>query len=402
MYNLPLHKKYKDNNPYQLLEGMTTTSSSASFSSNKKVNNELFDKTTSKLFSNVTSNVIQSNTADTAGAVGSTNTIFLNGVKCRNIRITDVSQDSTSKATVSSQTRQKSTSNVSSEITQSITKKITSSSNIRDTDLSKYDAPNITKLKQYMPPQTDLDKILSFGSIDPNTTATIDNTMKQAFNLDANFQITPSQEVTNNIGNSISNANLATCKASANSQNQLILSDISCNDFTMDKIKHKAFAELVMNCVFDQQNTTAITTQINTQLKSQYDQIYSMAGKNCTESQTKDESSICSNPDLLDTWVAASIERMALVAGTLPEAKPKPPPIAPEIVAEETKSEVKTETKPETKTLTPTPTPTPTPAPTPTPTPEPTPPPSNELTPNQILLIGGISIIVILMLAFKK
>ena len=394
-----LYEKYnKTDNPYNLnsknIERFSTTSS---FETNKKVNNDLFDQSTSKIFSNVTSKVIQNNATSTAAAVGSTNTVWLNGIKCKNIVITGIDQTSTAKAAVTSESRQEATSNVSSEITNAITKKISSTDAIKSIDIDKYDAPNIQQLKSYMSsdPLFDIDKALSFGSINQNNVSTLDNSMKKAFNLDNSFNITPSQEISNNIGNTISQGNLATCKASANSQNQLLLNDIQCNNFTMDNIKQKAFSELVMNCVFDQKNTSNITTKITNELKSQYNQIYQTAGKSCGETKSEDKNSICSNPDLLDTWVGASIERMALIAGTLPEAKPKPKPIAPE---EETIAETKAETKSETKSekieksetkseMTPE---------------NKIEKTSNELTPNQLLLIGGVGLTILLLLVASR
>ena len=362
--------------------GTSSTKSATNFESNKKVNNELLDKSTSKLFSNITSKVMQTNSADAAAAVGSTNTIWLNGVKCKNIVISGVDQTSTSKATVTSNSKQDSTTNVSSEITNSISKKMSSSGDINFNDIDKYEAPNIQKLKTYMSgnPLFNLANALAFGSINPKETITIDNSMKSALNLDQSFSIKPTQEITTNIGNSISQANLATCKASANSQNQLLLSDIECNNFKMDNIKQKAFSELIMNCVFDQKNTSNITTKITNELKSQYNQVYQSTDKKpCPETKSEDKSSVCSNPELLDTWVGATIEKLALVAGVLPEAKPKPIPIVPE---EEIKPEVKPEALP----------------PTPPPEAPPTPPESTGLTQNQLLLIGGIGFVVLLLI----
>lgn len=378
------------------------TNSTSSFENNTKVNAELLDKSTAKLFSNITSKVIQNNTTSTAAAVGSANTIWINGVKCRNIVISDVDQTSSAQASVTSQSRQQSTSNVSSEITNTISKTISSSGSNSLENIDKYDAPNIKKLKSYMSgnPSFDLAGALSFGSINPNENATINSSMKTALNLDQGFTVKAEQEVTTNISNSISQTNLATCKASASAQNQLILSDIACNNFTMDKIKQKAFSELVMNCVFDQKNTSNITTQITNALKSQYNQVYKNAGRNCGETKSEDKGSFCSNPDLLDTWAAASVEKLALVAGVLPEAKLPPEPIRAEIIPEtipetipeakpvmkqEAKPEIKPEIKPEVA------------AP-----PPPPPPPSNALTNEQLLLIGGSVIFILLLLVSRR
>jgi hypothetical protein len=285
------------------------------------INFELLNTAISKLLTDTTNTVIQSNKALAISIAGASNTLNVNGLKCNNLTISNISQSATSNSTTKMKTNQTNITNMSSSI-------VSSYDNIQSLnpiDLTKYTSDSTTKLNKIL--NIDLSDIFLLttpcGTVDifnisnncnSNTSYNLNKTIKDVLELDDSFKINDESNTQQTIDNIITNKNFGLCLSSNVSSNTVDIKNILCNNAIITNISQEALTDLYMNCVFDQSNKTEITSSISTKILNRYNQIYDKVAELAITKGIDYYNKSC---NILDAFVNASIDKFAYNAGLL-------------------------------------------------------------------------------------
>jgi uncharacterized membrane protein YgcG len=309
-----------------------TTNIKKTYENNQKINRSMQVESTNKLFNDVANDVVQSNLASSAAAAGALNSIDLHGVKCDNIKISNINQDASAVFTLISEQKQKQISTISSDIATSIDKKIEKAGG---TDIGELQANNLKQMNDFMnaTPGYDPDAAgriaggvsnIGFGNTtNVNNSYSLDANVKSALDLDESFKIKDDDEIKNTINNKISQTNIAKCQGSGSSANQVNLSDIACKNMELSDIKQKAATDVLVKCMFDQEAVSEITTKITNKISKQFNQIYdkvtdNIMAKYCPGQEKEAMQEYFSKMAKVDTIAGANSEVLAIAAGKLP------------------------------------------------------------------------------------
>lgn len=328
-----------------------------SFENNQKINNSMVVESLNKIFNDVTNDVIQKNTAVASSAAGASNVLFLSGIKCKNVVISNVNQDSSAYVDTQSQIKQTNLSKVATEVSTNIDKKIEQSGGI---DLGALQDSNTKQLNDFMNamPGYDPNKAQKLASECPgggslisvgndcniNTSYELDANVRQSLELDESFRVNDTNEVSNTIKNTIDQTNFASCEANASAGNKIILQDLKCSaaaaadtlgdddeddegSLTIRNINQKAVAELYQRCVFDQSSTSNIVNKMMNTIKQKYNKIYdAIADKAKEKERTQGPAAAKKYYDdagnLVDLLAAAGTEKILAAADNLPQSSP--------------------------------------------------------------------------------
>jgi hypothetical protein len=339
------------------------------FENNQRINRSMAVESVTKLVNNVATDVIQKNTASAASAAGASNVIWLQNVNCDDVVVTGISQNAQAISQVQVKMQQQNMSKIATEISTSIDKTI---EKVGATDLDALQADNTKMLNDFMKatPGYEPNKAQEMASQCPkagDSMISIGNTcnvsneyslnasVKQALDLDESFKIKDEDNVSNDIKSKVEQSNFASCQSSANANNAIILSDITCANAnaiskanSLDKaktegktltpkqrgrleisdIEQKAVAQLYMTCIFDQKNVSEIANKIVNKISKKYSQVYDAVKKKAEKNGPEYAKNAF---DFLDVWSAAGMEKIAAAAGNLPKkqesaATPAPTP----------------------------------------------------------------------------
>ena len=365
--NLNNHlKKNQIHENFALLGGGDSTSISSStsitknFENNQKINRSMLVDSITKLVNNVSSNVIQNNSSSAASSAGSSNILSISGVQCDDVTISGISQKASADNTTIVKSSQTNTSKIANEISNTIDKTI---QKIGSTDLAQLQADNTNQLNNFMAatpgydpnaaqklvgacPDTKYSLISANNKCNVNTSYTLDASVKQALDLDESFKINDDDNISTTIETKLSQANFASCQASAVASNIISINDIMCTAreaiantqalalaekdaaisgipvstakrtrFTVTDIQQEAITKLFMSCVFDQQNVSDITNKIINSISKKFNQIYDAVEK---KSATQTPEWKAAKMDLVDLLAAAGTEQIIAAAGNLP------------------------------------------------------------------------------------
>jgi hypothetical protein len=290
-----------------------------SFETNNKIDRSMLVESVTKLVNNVSSDVVQKNSASAASAVGASNTLWLSNVKCDDVTISGVRQNAQAVNQTSVKSSQSNQSKISNDIATSIDKTI---EKVGSTDIAALEGENTKKLNEFMKatPGYDPDKALKLAGECPggglfslgnscavNSSYELDASVKNALDLDESFKINDTDDISTEIKTKLEQANFASCSASASASNQILLQDITCDSMAaMNKaqqledptkplskakrgrleisdIEQQAIGKLYMTCVFDQKNVSDIANKMVTKVAKKYNQIYDAIEKKGAE-----------------------------------------------------------------------------------------------------------------------
>jgi hypothetical protein len=317
------------------------------FENNQKIDRSMMVSSLTKLFNNISNDVIQKNSASAAAAAGAGNTMFIRNVECDEINITGVKQNAQVIVQQQIQSQQVNVSKISNEISSSIDKTI---EKVGYTDLEALQAENTKQLNELMSqtPGYDPDKAHKMSSTcskdeckslvctgnkcDIGTSYELDQSIKQSLGLDESFKITDEDNISNEIKNKMEQVNIASCEASASANNLFMIEDIKCklNDtakkagktgkVNISDVEQNAVAQLYQVCVFDQKNVSDIVNKMVNKISKRYNQIYdAVAKKALSMGEQKGMEYYKKAGELLDTFIGAGIERIHAAAGELSE-----------------------------------------------------------------------------------
>lgn len=325
-----------------------------SFENNQKIDRSMLVDSVTKLVNNVSSDVVQKNSASAASAVGASNTLWLSNVKCDDVVISGVRQNAQAVSQTSVKAAQSNQSKISNDISTSIDKTI---EKVGGTDLAALEAENTKKLNDFMKatPGYDPDKALKLAGECPggglfsvgnscavNSSYELDASVKNALDLDESFKINDTDDISTEIKTKLEQTNFASCSASASASNQIILQDITCDSMAaMNKakqlddpdkpltkakrgrleisdIEQQAVGKLYMTCVFDQKNVSDIANKMVTKVAKKYNQIYDAIEKKGAE---KGQAWVDEKMKLADLLSAAGAEKVIGAAGNLQPSK---------------------------------------------------------------------------------
>lgn len=310
------------------------------FENNTKIKASMMVKSISKIVTKVASDVIQNNSAIAASATGASNKISLSSIKCDTVNITNVYQDAVAIAQTNVKTSQSNSSKISNDISTSIDKSI---EKIGSPDIAGFAAENTSKLNTIMsetpgynpnaihdlvgacpgtrvPVVSGMTTVSSNNNCAANASYSLNASLNAKLELDNDFKINDEDNISNSINNKITSTNFASCSSSATANNSLNFIDIICSAMNLTNISQKAVSQLYMTCVFDQTNVSDISNKIKTKITKKYNQIYDAVAK-----KAQDKGSVAyynKATDLLDTFSASGIEKLAATAGILAEAEP--------------------------------------------------------------------------------
>jgi len=337
------------------------------FENNQRINRSMAVESVTKLVNNVATDVIQKNAATAASAAAASNVIWLQNVNCDDVVVTGISQNATAISQVQVKTQQQNMSKIATDISTSIDKTI---EKVGATDLDALQADNTKMLNDFMKatPGYEPNKAQEMASQCPkagDSMISIGNTcnvsneyslnasVKQALDLDESFKIKDEDNVSNDIKSKVEQSNFASCQSSANANNAIILSDITCANANaiskanaLDKatasgqtlapakrgrleisdIEQKAVAQLYMTCIFDQKNVSEIANKIVNKISKKYSQVYDAVKKKAEKNGPEYAKNAF---DFLDVWSAAGMEKIAAAAGNLPKKQEPAPTPAP-------------------------------------------------------------------------
>lgn len=254
---------------------------------NTDIDRSMVVKSAAKIVNNVVNEVAQKNTSSVTQALAAGNILGLYGVKCQNVNISDVRQDSGLSMTTATTQIQKQTNTINNSISNTIKKTITNS---LPNDAAQLASANNKLLKNFMnsTPGIDPGKAAKIaGSINNegfgNTTNVevkqkLDQELKKTFKLNDSFKVDDKDNLNNNVSNKINQENIASCGSSGSSINKLILADIQCANLNISNIKQVAMAKAVLNCVFDQTLTNNIANTVRNNIDKHFDRMYAGAG----------------------------------------------------------------------------------------------------------------------------
>lgn len=328
-----------------------------SFENNQKINRSMMVDSITKLVNNIASKVVQDNSANAASVASASNIVWISDVKCKDVLIAGINQSSDATNITQMTSTQSNTSKISTEIATSIDKTI---EKIGHTDLDKLAATNAAQLNEFMNamPGYDPDKAHNLAGACPssggsfisanntcnvNSTYNLDASVKQALDLDESFKINDNDNISNDINSMVSQINFASCQASANASNAMIIKDIQCDvnlamaqakklnqaladpdtsERTISRLQitdnsQKAIAKLFMTCVFDQKSVSDISNKITNSISKKFNQIYDAVAK---KAEGKGQKYYDDKMKILDTFAAAGVEKIMAAAGDL---KPK-------------------------------------------------------------------------------
>ena len=325
-----------------------------SFETNNKIDRSMLVESVTKLVNNVSSDVVQKNSASAASAVGASNTLWLSNVKCDDVVISGVRQNAQAVSQTSVKAAQTNQSKISNDISTSIDKTI---EKVGSTDVAGLEAENTKKLNEFMKatPGYDPDKALKLAGECPggglfslgnscavNSSYELDASVKNALDLDESFKINDTDDISTEIKTKLEQANFASCSASASASNQILLQDITCDSMAaMNKaqqledptkpltkakrgrleisdIEQQAVGKLYMTCVFDQKNVSDIANKMVTKVAKKYNQIYDAIEKKGAE---KGQAWVDEKMKLADLLAAAGAEKVIGAAGNLQPSK---------------------------------------------------------------------------------
>jgi hypothetical protein len=303
-----------------------------SFEDNKNIDNSKLIESLNKVISNTSNNVIQKNVANSVSSAGASNVMnFSDIVGCDKVVISGVTQTSYGTNKNTTQTKQTSVNNLSTDIINEIDKQVNTNNNF---DFSQL--PQNKDMEDFFKNKPDIPKPVCNSVASANVLGLVrasagerctqpnfnsDEAIKQTLNLDNSFTFKDDDNIQTNISNMIDQSNYASCAASASAQNQMAFEKIKCNQggtVEISDIEQKAIAEVITNCIFDQTNTNNISTKIANKIKKRYDQLYEAVfdkAKNMSPGDSKayyDE-----KIELLDKLAAAEQERINAVAGMM-------------------------------------------------------------------------------------
>ena len=324
------------------------------FENNQKIDRSMMVESITKLVNNISSDVVQKNSAIAASSAGASNTLRVSGVKCPTLTISGLRQGAVADNTTSVKTSQINKSKISNDISTTIDKTI---EKIGATDLGALQADNTKQLNDFMSamPGYDPNKALDLASKCPDgkgsfisagnkcnvdSSYELDASIKQALDLDESFKINDQDDISNDIKTKLDQANFASCQANATASNAIIINDIICKTkdiasradkaasknrgLEISDIEQQAVAKLYMTCVFDQQNVSEIANKITNKISKKYNQIYDAVQKKGAE---KGQAWLDDKMNLVDTFAAAGIEKIMAAAGDLPPSTtPDVPP----------------------------------------------------------------------------
>ena len=325
-----------------------------SFETNNKIDRSMLVESVTKLVNNVSSDVVQKNSASAASAVGASNTLWLSNVKCDDVTISGVRQNAQAVSQTSVKSSQSNQSKISNDISTSIDKTI---EKVGSTDVAAIEGENTKKLNEFMKatPGYDPDKALKLAGECPggglfslgnscavNSSYELDASVKNALDLDESFKINDTDDISTDIKTKLEQANFASCSASASASNQILLQDITCDSMAaMNKaqqledptkpinkakrgrleisdIEQQAVGKLYMTCVFDQKNVSDIANKMVTKVAKKYNQIYDAIEKKGAE---KGQAWVDEKMKLADLLAAAGAEKVIGAAGNLDPSK---------------------------------------------------------------------------------
>ena len=325
-----------------------------SFETNNKIDRSMLVESVTKLVNNVSSDVVQKNSASAASAVGASNTLWLSNVKCDDVTISGVRQNAQAVSQTSVKSSQSNQSKISNDISTSIDKTI---EKVGSTDVAAIEGENTKKLNEFMKatPGYDPDKALKLAGECPggglfslgnscavNSSYELDASVKNALDLDESFKINDTDDISTEIKTKLEQANFASCSASASASNQILLQDITCDSMAaMNKaqqledptkplskakrgrleisdIEQQAVGKLYMTCVFDQKNVSDIANKMVTKVAKKYNQIYDAIEKKGAE---KGQAWVDEKMKLADLLAAAGAEKVISAAGNSDPSK---------------------------------------------------------------------------------
>jgi hypothetical protein len=305
------------------------------FENNQNIDISAAITSLTKLTNTVVNDVVQNNTAIASSAVGASNEIWLSGIECQKISISNVKQKSKAVNKSNINIIQSNTSKLTTEITNSIDKKIETSGKI---DTNKLKANNTELLKKFNLNPDDIQSIKNDDKCKMTlihigdcieTSFELDTTLKETLKLDQSFKVTDTDNISNEIKNKISQTNFASCQANASASNQIILNDIQCDaanamskslnpagEINISEIEQTAVAKLFMTCVLDQKNISEITTKIINKISKRYNQIYDAVAQKAQD--LGDPTYYEDATKVIDALAGAGLEHILASTGDLP------------------------------------------------------------------------------------
>jgi hypothetical protein len=308
-----------------------------SFETNDKINNSMTVESLNKIFNNIANNVVQKNAAIAAGAVGSSNALYIQNVKCDVVNVSNVHQKSNASGTVKSSNTQSNVSKISTEIITDIDKTIEKKGavdidGLKSKNMQAYDE-FMNKIPGYDPNKAkDASKqcessLLSAGNkCSVDASYNLDDSLKSSLDLDESFKIVDNDDISTDINNKIEQSNFASCSASSTAENAIIIQNIMCDldaiqkkagkqgKLNVDNIEQEAVATLYMECVFDQKSVNEISTKILNKIKKRYNQLYDAVDK---KSKEKGPEYYKKATDLLDLFTAAEMDKINNAANNI-------------------------------------------------------------------------------------
>ncbi len=335
--NLNKYIKPQIKENFGVVEGGNETSSSSStkvtknFENNQKINHSMMVDSITKLVNNVSSDVMQKNSATAASAAGASNSLNLMAIECDTVTISNVNQGAQSTNQTTVKTSQSNTSTISNDISTNIDKTI---EKVGSTDLEALESANTKQLNDFMGsmPGYDPNKAQKLSSQCPDDSASLfstgnkcktnssyelDATVKQSLELDESFKINDQDDISNEIQTKLDQANFASCQASSTASNQIALQKVKCKDMKISDIEQQAIANLYMECVFDQKNVSEITNKITNKISKKYNQIYDAVNAKGAE---KGQAWLDEKMKIVDALAGAGVEKIMAAAGNLPPA----------------------------------------------------------------------------------
>ena len=252
-----------------------------SYENNQYINQSTLDNSISKIFNNISNNVVQNNLSDASAAAGALNSISFNNINCKNVTISNFSQYANADSTIINHATQSAKSNISTNISNSIQKTIhdVASNNFGQySDENKKAAADVASLFGF---GNDTDSgitiALSLGNsgLFPTPNNKLDSTIAKTLDLDNSITIKSENNIQNIVNNTISQSNIASCAATAAAANVININDIAClGDLTVTNGKQDAYAKSIASCTFNQKNSVTINNNIKTSISDGFNQVY--------------------------------------------------------------------------------------------------------------------------------
>jgi hypothetical protein len=252
-----------------------------SYENNQYINQSTIDNSISKIFNNVSNNVVQNNLSDASAAAGALNVMNFNNIHCKNVTISNFSQYANANATIINNATQNAKSNISTNISNNIQKTIhdVASNNFGQySDENKKASSDVANMFGFgNDTDSGITVALSLGNSGLFSTPNnkLDSTIANTLDLDNSITIKSENNIQNIINNTISQSNIASCAATAAAANVINIDDIAClGDLTVTNGKQTAYANSIANCTFNQKNSVTINNNIKTSISDGFNQVY--------------------------------------------------------------------------------------------------------------------------------